>query len=82
MHKDQHLVFACLVKHFFVHNIVHGLESLECLLFGHSNVLLLQRHRAETVVKVEEALKKTQNINLLSKAQVCNLPNQASLAKM
>jgi hypothetical protein len=58
MHKNEHLVFACLVKHFFIDNIIHGLESLESLLFGHSNVLLLQRHRAETVVKVEEALKK------------------------
>lgn len=45
-----------MLHHFFVHNLIHDLESFDSLLLGDSNELLLQGHGAKTVVKKVEPL--------------------------
>lgn len=55
-HPQTQTAPPCCTHHLLVADLVHELEALDGLLFGHADVLLLQRHGAIGVVEVEEPL--------------------------
>lgn len=65
MDEDKNLVAASVFHHFLVHYVVHHLETLESFFLCDSDILLLQRHGSETVVKVEQTLQHKQNTNYI-----------------
>ena len=53
--KAADLVLSSVIHHFLENDLVHELVSLDRLLLGDADELLLQRNRPVAVVEVEEA---------------------------
>ena len=53
--KATDLVLSSVIHHFLENDLVHELVSLDRLLLGDADELLLQRNRPVAVVEVEEA---------------------------
>mmetsp|Transcript_96000 Transcript_96000/g.248261 ORF Transcript_96000/g.248261 Transcript_96000/m.248261 type:complete len:215 (-) Transcript_96000:1286-1930(-) len=56
VHKDEDLVLTSVLHELLVADLVHGVEALDRLLVCDTNVRLLERHRAELVTEVVQAL--------------------------
>lgn len=52
----SYLVFTRMIHDLFVYNFIHQLESFDGFLLGDADVLLFERHWAETVVEEEETV--------------------------
>lgn len=46
-----------MLHYFFINNLIHDLETLDCLLLGDTHIGLLQRDRAEAVNEKKATLK-------------------------
>mmetsp|Transcript_19882 Transcript_19882/g.59474 ORF Transcript_19882/g.59474 Transcript_19882/m.59474 type:complete len:1131 (-) Transcript_19882:1421-4813(-) len=56
MHENQDLIFAGVFHELLVADLVHGVEALDRLFVGDTDVRLLQWHRPVLVPEVEQAL--------------------------
>lgn len=46
-----------MLHYFFINNLIHDLETLDCLLLSDTHISLLQRDRAEAMNKKNATLK-------------------------
>ena len=54
VNKYEYLIAPCVLQSLLIADFVHQLKAFEGFLLSNSNVLLLQRHRAEAVVEEEK----------------------------
>mmetsp|Transcript_29704 Transcript_29704/g.63180 ORF Transcript_29704/g.63180 Transcript_29704/m.63180 type:complete len:350 (-) Transcript_29704:240-1289(-) len=56
VHEDEDLILAGIFHELLVAHLIHGVEALDCLLVGDTDVGLLERHRPKLVPEIEEPL--------------------------